>query len=198
MAWHSSLDLLRDALADLYPTAADARTLLTSAGLDGRQIAFDARPSNTWFAILDEAQKQGKTGAIMQKALEKYPAYAPLLQACDAYQAWQQVPPVTPVVTTSPRVYKLTNPQKWQLVDALLLCPAIANRKTRDGVVDGLRNDIKFNTDRDDNARLDVLNLVNTALNYAGGLDELVDAVRSFDRGSEPMAAVDRILASFG
>ncbi len=197
MAWHSSLDLLRDALADLYPTAADARTLLASAGLDGRQIAFDARPSNTWFAILDEAQKQGKTGAIMQKALEKYPAYAPLLQARDAYQTWQQVPAVIPVAT-SPRVYKLTNPQKWQLVDGLLLCPAIANRKTRDSVVDGLRNDIKFNTERDDNARLDVLNLVNTALNYAGGLDELIDAVRAFDRGSEPMAAVDQILASFG
>lgn len=52
------LTQLIDVLAALYGDAASARTMATTAGLPLAQIAFDAKASNTWAAILNEAERR--------------------------------------------------------------------------------------------------------------------------------------------
>jgi hypothetical protein len=76
---------LADVLAGLYGDAASARTIATTAGLNLAQIAFDAKATNTWTAILIEAELQGRTSALLDRARDQYPNYARLQQARQAY-----------------------------------------------------------------------------------------------------------------
>ena len=82
------LTQLIDVLAALYGDAASARTMATTAGLPLAQIAFDAKASNTWAAILNEAERQGRTLALLDRARNEYPNYAPLQAARQAYDRW--------------------------------------------------------------------------------------------------------------
>lgn len=199
MPWHASLDQLVDVLTNLYNGSASARRIAASAGLNLGLINFDGAMRNTWYAILEEAVKQGKVEELVDKARAEYKVDAALAQAQAAYLAWRQQPVVEPPPVPAPaRPLKLTNPQKWELVDALVACPSIKNRGKRDAVVGNLRGNIQDNVERDDAVRLDVYNIVTTALNYVGGVQELVEAVRKFDADTDQMAEVDRVMASFG
>jgi hypothetical protein len=85
--------------------------------------------------------------------------------------------------------------QKSSLVDALLACPTIRDRHTRDTVVDNLSGDIRNNIQRSSADRVDVMNIVTTVLNYQDGLVELVEVVRTFEGDSLPMRDLDRLLS---
>jgi hypothetical protein len=198
MRWHTSLDQLVAALADLYDREDLARIVAQGVGLNLARISFDGRMLTTWHAIVEEAVKQDKLVELIERARTEYPQYASLQTAQAAYLTWRQEPAEEPPPAPGPRIYRLTNQQKWQLVDALLKCPSVRNRQRRNAVVENLRDNIKDNAERDDSARLDVYNIVSTALSYAGGVQELVEAVRNFDADTEEMADVDRVLASFG
>ncbi len=100
---------LADVLAELYSDPASARTMATTAGLAVTQIAFDAKAINTWTAILTEAELQGRTQTILDKARDQYPNYDRLKAARQAYDSWVAVgrpgdpPVVTPSVAPPPR-----------------------------------------------------------------------------------------------
>jgi len=140
----------------------------------------------------------------VQQARGEFPLNAELqatLQAIQQdYLAWQQEAAAAPVVPApaGPHIYQLTPQQKRQLVDALLGCPTLQSRQGRDTVVEELRADIRNNVERHSAPRLDVNSIVSTALVYAGGLQELIETVRSYEGDSLPMAEVDRVIASFG
>ena len=90
---------------------------------------------------------------------------------------------------------QLTPQSKMQLVTALLACPSLEDRQTRNDIVSNLPDAIKGNIKRSDTARVDVINIVNTATNYANGLEELITWVRFYEGESLSMQAVDQLLA---
>ena len=57
-----------------------------------------------------------------------------------------------------------------------------------------LPGDIRNNIQRNSSDRVDVMNIVTTALNYADGLEQLVGIVRAFEGDSMPMQNLDRLL----
>ncbi len=200
MAWHASLDRLVQLLSALYDTEGQARIPAKGAGLDLTRISFNGSPQIFWDAIITEAQKQDKVLALIDRVRVDFPSDTDLQQARADYLAWQQEAAAAPVAPApaAPRIYQLMPQQKRQLVDALLGCPTMQSRQGRDTVVEDLRADIKNNVERNSAPRLDVNSIVSTALVYAGGLQELIETVRSYEGGSLPMAEVDRVIASFG
>lgn len=91
---------------------------------------------------------------------------------------------------------QLTPQSKMQLVTALLACPSMDDRQTRNDIVNNLPDAIKSNIKRSDTARVDVINIVNTAANYANGLEELITWVRFYEGESLSMQAVDELLSA--
>jgi len=84
--------------------------------------------------------------------------------------------------------------QKAELVDALLACDNMRNRDTRNTIVDDLPVDIRSNIQRNPGNRVDVINIVNTCLNYPNGIDELIRFVRFYEGDSSAMRALDRLI----
>lgn len=114
------------------------------------------------------------------------------------------VPPTNAVETVTspvgtPEVAEggLTVPQKLKLVDALLKVPTLQQEGRRTAVIAQLRPDIRDNIVWSGTPRTHVLSMVDTALAYPGGLEELLTLVRYFEGGSIPMQAADKLLATF-
>lgn len=82
---------------------------------------------------------------------------------------------------------KLTNPQRNRLVNLLCDCGAVADSSTRDVIVGQLRDAIRHGIQRHAAVKVDVSNIVQRCLNFAGGLEELVQAVYQFEDSSLPM-----------
>lgn len=78
MPWSPTLTELRDLLADLYPTAQDARRVVEEAGLPPARIAFESTAVNTWHSILREAGKRQMVQTIIDVAQRDYPQVVPL------------------------------------------------------------------------------------------------------------------------
>lgn len=72
---------VRDQLAALYPTQADARRVADDAGLATEQIEFSDKASNNWHNILSEAQRSNRVRALLAVAHDEYPTNAVLQQA---------------------------------------------------------------------------------------------------------------------
>ena len=113
------------------------------------------------------------------------------------------VPPTNAVETVTspvgtPEVAEggLTVPQKLKLVDALLKVPTLQQEGRRTAVIAQLRPDIRDNIVWSGTPRTHVLSMVDTALAYPGGLEELLTLVRYFEGGSIPMQAADKLLAT--
>ena len=78
--WTPTDSELRELLADLYPTQADAKRMVRDAGLKPSRVAFSGASINTWQSILDEALKHdGAKARLVKNALKEYPDQ-PLLQ----------------------------------------------------------------------------------------------------------------------
>lgn len=68
----SLLTFARATLAHLYPDEASVRRVVADAGLAADRIAFCGHATNTWQAILSEAEKAGQMGAVLAVALKEY------------------------------------------------------------------------------------------------------------------------------
>ena len=79
-----ALKQLREALANLYTSAADSIRIAEDAGLELTRLALDT-PINTWRSILSEADKNNKIQSVLAVAIEEYPENAKLAQAYRAY-----------------------------------------------------------------------------------------------------------------
>lgn len=202
MSWHASLSRLVQVLANLYDTEAEeqARLVAKDVGLDLTRIPLNGSLQGIWDAIVTETHKQSKVPTLVTRALVDYAANPDLPAVLQDYLAWQQEAAAAPVAPApaAPRIYQLTPQQKRPLVDALLGCPTMQARQSRDTVVEDLRADIRNNVERHSAPRLDVNSIVSTALVYAGGLQELIETLRNYEGDSLPMAEVDRVIASFG
>jgi|GEM_PF-3144199 len=84
------LTLLADVLAELYPDKGSIDSMVTVAGLKREQIAVHPKAIDTWIALLQEAEIQDRTMAILDHARTQKPAYLPLKAAYQAYDAWRQ------------------------------------------------------------------------------------------------------------
>ncbi len=85
---------------------------------------------------------------------------------------------------------------RLELAKALLRCPSVENQQNRDAIVNDLTEKIRDRISRGDTPLLDVRNIVDACLNYEGGLELLIDAVRRYEADSLPMREVDRLLAA--
>ena len=88
MPWHPVLSQLRDALADLYSDKADALRIAAEAGLTPSHVAVQGKGINTWHLILEEAEKQLCTEALIRIATREYPRTSTLGGAVTSYRAW--------------------------------------------------------------------------------------------------------------
>jgi hypothetical protein len=89
MNWsRQSLISLRESLARLYPSPAEARRVAGDAGLDAARIATDPIPINSWYLILDYADKlPGKVDSILRVALGEFPDNEALQRAASGAPA---------------------------------------------------------------------------------------------------------------
>lgn len=83
---------------------------------------------------------------------------------------------------------------KRLLTQALLLCPSMKNYNSREAVLLQLRSRIYNSIPRSTTAQIDVSNVVNTCLNYVGGMIELVEALRIFDGETTAAQNLDRLV----
>ena len=103
--------------------------------------------------------------------------------------------PIGPAPAAEPL---LTTGQKMALVKALLGCDVMANRQSRDTVVEDLPEAVSQSIRRSDQARTDVSAIVTAALHYPDGLASLIELVRFFEEDSFGMRAVDEVLVGLG
>jgi hypothetical protein len=78
----------------------------------------------------------------------------------------------------------LTEPQKEQLVDSLLACKSIKKHDIRDTVFQKLPEHIYNAIEVHRDSRVHVSKAVDTCLDYPGGIEALIQAVRRFEKGT--------------
>lgn len=98
MPWDALLTRLRDALAELYPDATDARRVATDVLLSTNRIELTGKAVNVWQSILEEAEKQGKVRDVVALASREYPQCASLQAALADY--------VIPAMSGAPQLYR--------------------------------------------------------------------------------------------
>jgi hypothetical protein len=101
---------------------------------------------------------------------------------------------LTPVQPSSGQAGRLTLAQKRELIAALLACPTIANRNSRDTLLSQLRPEISNRTVDNNRTDIHVLNIIDTSMSYPGGLEEFIDTLRFFEGDSASMNQVDAVL----
>lgn len=81
MAWNNNLTNLRDWFASRYYTLDQSRSIISEAGLNPNQFAYNDQPSINWFNILTRADQQREVGALITVAQKDFPAYKEYLEA---------------------------------------------------------------------------------------------------------------------
>lgn len=84
---------------------------------------------------------------------------------------------------------------KRKLLKVLLACPCISEKESRQTVIKQLRDDIKNKVKQNSKASVEVTELIDTCLDYPGGLEELVEIVHDFERNSFQIQAVFQTIA---
>ncbi|MCP4701094.1 MAG: hypothetical protein GY862_30210 [Gammaproteobacteria bacterium] len=95
-------------------------------------------------------------------------------------------------------IQNLTNPQKRELAQLLLACPAIEDKGSRETLLQQLPEDVAGAIKSHDTAKTHVLNIVTACVNYPGGLDHLLEALRFFDGKTKQFKAVINFLEGDG
>ena len=75
------MDELRNELARLYPTEADARRIVDSARLPAIFVDFDGSAINTWHLIVRQAAARNALGDLIEVAANEYPESTVLQRA---------------------------------------------------------------------------------------------------------------------
>jgi hypothetical protein len=90
--------------------------------------------------------------------------------------------------------WKLQFKQMADLADHLLACPTMSNPGQRESVLAQLRLEIAGAISHNSAARIDVLNIITTVLNYPGGLEELLGIVYFFEGDSQPWQNLEKVV----
>ena len=134
--------------------------------------------------------------ATPEELVEKVPRDVILLLTTQFRQSRKQ-PVLQPqdIASSSqivPRILSTT--EQIELVDRLLACPAISDRRSHETVLDLLPREIVHTIRRSDVVRIDVINIVRACSLYSGGIDRLIGAVNTIEGNSLPMRQVDDFL----
>jgi len=115
-----------------------------------------------------------------------------LVQYCQQKQSW---PKLLTRLKVKPELYQQINPKKLrELIDLLLECNMMSNDNSRDIVVADLPPEIRTSIIRNDAAKLDVRNILDTCLKHTNGLTELLDVIRYYDGNTLTMQRIDEFL----
>jgi hypothetical protein len=112
MSWDDALTNLNQVLADLYTDSAQARRVAQMAGIPLFQVSFSSRPIDNWYAILMEAEHQGRVLAVAEVALKEYPARMDLVAATEVVRRRSPSP--------SPSPREFTHQDKLRLRDLMI------------------------------------------------------------------------------
>ena len=111
-----------------------------------------------------------------------------------ATTAWMRLfEPAVPVEEDSPEV-EPSVPKKIRLADELLSIPVVRDRDSRRMLLELLPRQIADAVPYNGKDRLHVINLVNTCLDYDGGLQHLITAIQALDGGTTPYARAIRLV----
>ena len=103
------------------------------------------------------------------------------------------------ISTTSSSNFALSpNPsfaQKMALVEALLACPSMSNRHTRESIITELPSQIKGTIQHNNADNAHVMNIINACFNYDDGLDSLLQIVGFHENNSRPFQNVKNLLS---
>lgn len=70
---NSHLIRLYQLLAQLFPDEAASDLLMAEAAIERGRIHAETSPAARWYAIVSEADKDGKVAALLAAALNRYP-----------------------------------------------------------------------------------------------------------------------------
>jgi hypothetical protein len=98
----------------------------------------------------------------------------------------------SPPPTSSPPPVSFS--QKQELVQSLLNCRSISDSNAREAVLRQLPANIYQSITANHRADVHMLNVVDACLNYQGGIESLIGAVRFFERGSRQMQELDVVI----
>jgi len=85
--------------------------------------------------------------------------------------------------------------KKQELITLLLACPIMANRASRYNLLRGVRKgEFVTKIARNDVDLIEAENIVNTLLDYAGALEELITLVRRADSGTKALQALETFI----
>ncbi|MCI5126913.1 MAG: caspase family protein [Candidatus Electrothrix sp. AUS3] len=124
----------------------------------------------------------------------------PVLKAYDVTQNFSMAlllggKGLSPTEQSSDATPVQSNPnKKGKLVNALLTCPCMRHRDTRDAIVDELPDNIKNTIQRNTTDKVDVRNIVTRCLDFKHGFHELIKTVRDYEGDSLGMQQVDSII----
>jgi hypothetical protein len=90
-------------------------------------------------------------------------------------------------------IHEISREQRDELVEALLKCPSIINRDTREAVVQDLPDDIQRNIRESAQLNVAVRNIVDTCLNFRNGIEDLIEIVRRYESTSLRMEELDQV-----
>ncbi len=93
-------------------------------------------------------------------------------------------------------VLQLTDAHRQQFRAKLLACPSISDPSSRATVINQLPGRLREMVRRDARSDVDVQNLVDACVSYKGGLDALLDTVRSFDEGNGALDELEQFVHS--
>jgi hypothetical protein len=102
--------------------------------------------------------------------------------------------PVLPTQSPPTQGRRLTFTQKNEPVNALLACSNISDRSSRDSILRQLAPEISARIVGDNRPNVHVLNIVDTCLNFPGGLEGFVLVLRAFEGNSLQMQELDAVL----
>ncbi len=86
--------------------------------------------------------------------------------------------------------------EKFALVEKLLACSSLRSKETRETIIKQLSDQITDKIERRSTVRGDIMSIVDTCLEYPGGLEEFIIIVRFFEGNSIPMQHLDHFLKS--
>jgi hypothetical protein len=187
-------------LAQVGPLAdagisASGRSYLSEIGVDGDQVLADL-PG----IVIRSIQQVGASNPALQPLAAQLNAdviQADTRQILDAVQVLltqARVAPALPEPGSRPRHLdvELLDP----LIDAMQLMPSFGDYNARNSIINALRPSIRGAIARSPIARIEILNTIQTAANYTGGLAELRSVLRTIEGDSDAMRHLDETIGA--
>jgi Effector-associated domain 2 len=142
----------------------------------------------------------------VQQVAPHHPTLAPLASQLNADEIQEKIGLILDAVEALGRQSRSPSPGRmtahvmtrtWTVdlltpvVDAMAMVPSMADRNTRNSIINSLSPGPRDAIYRSDITRVDILNTVRACENYSGALNELRTTIRLIEGGSEAMRSLD-------